>query len=289
MLDSFWKNIGSDLADRWLSYLFGPAFLFWGGGAALWILQNGWDETLAWIKGLDSVQQGALLLAALLLLVFSSLLMESIRFPLLRILEGYWGKQLQAPALALLRKKFRRQRARLRSLKQKEPPLDEAEQAEMRRLEKWIHNHPAREADLLPTALGNLLRARERAPEQKYGLDSIVCFPRLWLLLPQEVREDLAAARDSLDTSVESWAWGILFLVWTRFSFWAAIISLVWVLFAYQTALRAAAVYGDLLESAFDLYRLKLYKAMGWEPPKNPEEERRTGRALTEFLWRGTA
>ena len=32
MLNKFWESIGTKVADRWLEYLFGPAFLFWAGG-----------------------------------------------------------------------------------------------------------------------------------------------------------------------------------------------------------------------------------------------------------------
>ena len=29
MLDKFWENIGTNVAERWIEYIFGPAFLFW--------------------------------------------------------------------------------------------------------------------------------------------------------------------------------------------------------------------------------------------------------------------
>ena len=35
MLDKFWESLGEDLAKRWVEHLFGPAGLFWLGGALL--------------------------------------------------------------------------------------------------------------------------------------------------------------------------------------------------------------------------------------------------------------
>ena len=141
---------------------------------------------------------------------------------------------------------------------------------------------------MLPTALGNILRARERSPERKYGLDAIVCWPRLWHLLPENVRSDLSNTRSSLDRMVELWFWGLLFLLWSFVSLWAAAISLLWMMLTYSMVRQAAMAYGDLLESAFDLYRFSLYDAMSWTRPKNAREEQTVGAKLTEYLWRGT-
>jgi hypothetical protein len=58
-------------------------------------------------------------------------------------------------------------------------------------------------------------------------------------------------------------------------------------LVCYDWMLDTAAVYGDLLESAFDLYRTLLYKSLRLPLPKNLTEELRSGKVLTDYLWRG--
>jgi len=140
----------------------------------------------------------------------------------------------------------------------------------------------------MPTAVGNILRAGESAPAEKYGLDAVVCWPRLWMLLPKEIRDDLVTARQNLMTLTELWAWGLLFLVWSIWSPWAIAVSIVWLALAYVWLMESARGYADLIVSAFDLYRWKLYEALDWPRPKDRGAEVESGRALTEFLWRGT-
>jgi hypothetical protein len=52
-------------------------------------------------------------------------------------------------------------------------------------------------------------------------------------------------------------------------------------------AIAAATTYGDLVEASFDLYRSLLYQSLRWNLPADPNEERRVGQHLTEYLWRG--
>jgi hypothetical protein len=51
--------------------------------------------------------------------------------------------------------------------------------------------------------------------------------------------------------------------------------------------LDAAAVYGDLWESVFDLYRTLLYGSLPLGLPRNPTEELISGKALTDHLRHG--
>jgi hypothetical protein len=292
VLDKFWESIGSNLAERWLEYIFGPAFLFWAGGVGLYVWKTGWSTVLAGMQVLTPLQQGIWIILALLVLVFSSMLMHAIHFPLLRLLEGYWPLPfnfLRLGVVAIRKLFFQPKYDDLRSLKALDGKgkLDSRQSDKLSRLEVWAHWHPVSAEDQMPTALGNILRARELGPGRKYGLDAVVCWPRLWPLLSENVRNDLMATRSSLDRLVELWFWGLLFLLWTSLTPWAIVIGLLWMILAYGTALQAAMAYGELLESAFDLHRLSLYDAVGWPRPKNNDEEKVLGEQLTEFLWRG--
>lgn len=292
MLNKFWESIGSNVAERWLDYIFGPAFLFWAGGFGLYVWKTGWQTVVNNAQALDPFQQGALLVMTIILLVFSSVLMQAIRFSILRALEGYWPWPINFLGLgivALQKPYFQKKYAALRRLASEDPKdLDSVQQEKLIQLDTWAHLHPAKSKDLLPTSLGNILRARELAPERKYGLDAIVCWPRLWPLLPENVRLDLTNSRSSLDRLAELWFWGLLFCYWAFLTPWAVLIGLLWMLMTYAMARQSAIAYGDLLESAFDLYRFLLYDAMGWSRPKNTQDEKALGAQVTEYLWRGT-
>lgn len=293
MLGEFWEGLGSTLLDSEFVNFLGPAFLFFGGGGVLYACQKGWDWVVEAIRGWEGEQQAVVAILAVLVVALAALVVRAFRFTVVRLLEGYWPWPFNHLGNAIARQRSKRLQARLARLRALHKQaltgeLTPAERAEQVRLELWLHNHPANPDDLLPTALGNTLRARERAPERKYGLEAVICWPRLWLLLPDRAREDLAAARETLFRRTELVLWGLLFLAWTPFSLWAIVIGLIWAFVGYNLALQAAQSFGDLLESAFDLYRHLLYEALGWEKPADLAAEREAGQRLSAFLWRGT-
>jgi len=213
----------------------------------------------------------------------------------LRLLEGYgWPGWLARASVALWeRLVYARRETRYQSLAVRRvqagaaglPPLEEGEYALLDRRQMYL---PCL-AQRLPTQLGNTLRAYELRPYEKYGLDALICWPRLWLLLPKHVREELQAARENLDHSVEIWFWGMAFFVWVYFTWWAVPVALLQLLLARHWLLDEAANYGELVEAAYDLHRGELYQALRWPLPTGPEQERQSGEALTAYLWRGTS
>jgi hypothetical protein len=293
MLTDFLTELTKDLPGKWLERLFGPAFLFWAGGLLLVVGPAGltawWEQLLT----LPTLAQVGWLVAALLLLNVSAAVMERLRLPLLRLLEGYspWPlRLLEAPLSALVRRRVLRQRARWSALMQQRESqsLTPAERMELARLEQARLDTPPDLADLRPTAVGNILRAVERRVFHRYGLDPVLLWPRLWLLLPEDARQEIAAARKSLDRLVEAWGWGLCFLVWAFWKPWAAPIALVWMLLAAWLARSPARTFAVLVQSAFDLYRWRLYEAMHFPAPEEKgDAEVATGEALTRYIQRG--
>ena len=141
----------------------------------------------------------------------------------------------------------------------------------------------------MPTRLGDILRAAEYRPADKYGLDTVVCWYPLWLLLPEEVKQEISQVRLELDRDVRGWLWGALFVVWTP---WLAYVALpvaivIPVLAYYVGMLNAARLFGDLVETAFDLHRMKLYDALHLPRPTSAADERGHGEVVTRLLWQG--
>src|SRR5262249_9746917 len=142
---------------------------------------------------------------------------------------------------------------------------------------------------LMPTRLGNILRAAEGQPGDKYGLDAVICWPRLWLILPGDVREELVRARIRLDSAVSACNWAVLFVIFTPWLPWAPAAGAAFAVAGYYVwVLDRSRLFGDLIDATFDLHRHALYQALRWPLPANPAAERRAGRALTDYLWRGS-
>ena len=296
MLASFWEAIGGKLADRWAAVSV-PALIFWLGGLAAWIYHRGGLHTVSaptWLKGQSSVEQAAVIVIALLGVAASGVVVERAATPVLRLLEGYWPSW-SAP----LR---RRLTTRLASRAANEAPAWQEAHARVRganlaaedlvaynRLERRRRRRPAAAGYFLPTPIGNILRAAERRPIDKYGLDTITVWPHLWLLMPETTRSELRAARASLDTAVVAAIWGILFCAFAAFTWLVIPIGLAVAITAVTVVIPARAqIFGELIEAAYDLHRTAIYQQLRWPLPANPKEEHTTGPELTTYLRRGS-
>ncbi|WP_204136970.1 hypothetical protein [Halomicronema sp. CCY15110] len=292
MLPKFTESLSGKLAERWLTTVFAPAFAFWLGGIAAWAKRFGWQPLVSGFNGLPEDTQLALLLGAFILVTLSGFLAQRFELTLLRWLEGYWPLVLRPLHLRLIAyqaQRLKRAKQQFQNLAQRGiDTLNPIQRQQLIALDWQLMQAPPPQF-LMPTRLGNALRAAEQRPKIKYGLDAILCWPRLWFLLPQAAQQELETARDALNAAVRLWFWGILSIIWGIWTGWAVAIGLMVALFAYyRWILDAAAIYAALLESAFDLYRLELYKSLRWPLPATPAEELKQGKKLTAYLWRGS-
>lgn len=286
------------------------------------------EATARPLEQLPTVAQIVLVVGVLLLLAASALIAERLTLPLLKLLEGYWTRPAWLRELLVSYRRWRRRRwaSAVSKLHKEEErgdltldelgelrQLDEADvlaagdreramelerrlrsfsAADVARLAKglaYLRSSPREDRFGMPTRLGDILRAAELRPADKYGLDSVVCWYRLWVLLPAEVRTEIAETRLELDRAVRICLWGALFIVWTPWLWWVAVpIAVVVPLLVYSfSMLSAAALFGDLTETAFDLHRMKLYDALHLPRPTSPANERTHGERLTRILWHG--
>jgi hypothetical protein len=217
---------------------------------------------------------------------------------IVRLLEGYWPERLNplrerlvARELAKTTKAETRFQTLAKELHDKGARPDDGSSRQVNEyvtLDEFLRGRPVAASAHMATRLGNILRAAERKPLDKYGLDAIVCWPRLWLLLPDETRDALVSSRHALDSSARALVWALLFIVWTVFAWWAAPVAILSALISHRSLLHAASSYGNLVESAFDVHRGLLYQALRWPLPSTPAEERAMGEMLTAYLWRGS-
>jgi hypothetical protein len=264
--------------------------LVWGGAP---------DQTpdLARIGSRASRLDGFEIAMLFLGLVIVVLIIQPFQLALIRLLEGYWGSGRIGRALAA---KGRERQAQLRSrlvekqTVQSPDPLPESLRSEMadaagRLLRLYPPGHM-----LMPTALGNVLRAAEDRAGRKYGLDAVVLWPRLYPLLPGGIRATVNDGRDQLDlagsfcvasaiAAVVSFGLLVTHGVWVLVAVAAVLVSYV----SYRGAVAAAVGYGESFEAAFDLHRFDLLHALHLPLPETRSSEREANRALSDFLRQG--
>ena len=298
----FVEGFSGKLADRWVGSLFTPAFVFWLGGGLAYVQKVGWQCVVAFFAGLPEPLPIGLGVLALLVVSASGFVVQQFEFSVLRLLKGYWPRWCRP----LIKRLARRQKRRWMMLDKRWQAFNyeglgaltsEERQAYVQTdLQLSAYPDAGRPSDkrdtgrLLPTRLGNILRSAEDRCEEKYGLDAVICWPRLWLVLPEAVKGELSAARDALNLTVRLWVWGLLFWVWAVvfWIWWPFLLGIGVMWLAKRWMLQAAGVYEDLLESGFDLYRFQLYESLRWPRPRIPAEERASGQGLTDYLWHGS-
>jgi len=294
MFTKFWDRLAEGLAGKWTAQALGPALAFWGGGLLAWAWRYGWQALMDGLEALDNTAAYvALAVGGLLLLAASAAAVEWLQPTVLRLAEGYWPPPFQRLRFALARRvqaRLGEKESRWQALADVAPERRTAEQrAEYVRLDAELARYPVDPRHLLPTRLGNVLRAAEEYPQVRYGLVTSVCWPRLWLLLPQETRQTLSEARQRINSAARFFVYSVLFVAWTVWAWWAAPVGVVAAAAAYWGMISAAGVYGDLLRAAFDLHRFALYERLRWRSPSSPAEEVACGQRLSEYLFRGVA
>ncbi len=298
MPGEFWTSVGDKLADR-LAAASVPALVFWFGGLVAWVYGNGGLHKLGEITNwLDKQSAPALIVATITVIVgitATGMVVDRFAFPALRLLEGYWPQWLEPVQRRLVTHQTNRAEAddqiwqELYKKTQSPASANANDLAAFARLDQARRRHPSNPNRYMPTRIGNILRAAETSPTDKYGLDAVAVWPRLWLILPDTARQELTTTRNALDSSVSAAIWGLLFC---GFAPW----TLIAIPVGLGTAITAiimwvpnrASLFGDLLEAAFDLNRKLLYQELRWPLPATPKDEKPQGERLSSYLWRGS-
>lgn len=242
-------------------------------------------------RGLDTKD----LVLLMIFIVPLTLVLQPLQLSLVRVLEGYWGdgwmgKHVSSLGIGV----HRRRRSRIEELAghpMESKPGAEESAVRARAALRLKQLFPSEER-LLPTRLGNLLRAAEERAGSDYALDAVLVWPWLYPLLPASVTIALEDHRNQLDFCLRTCACFLfaalisaVFLIdymkWLAVP--AACLLMAWV--SYRAALAAALGYGTQMRVAVSLHRFDLLGALHLALPVNDEEERRANRDLCTHLY----
>jgi len=250
------------------------------------------------LKALDDLTLNRIVAVILGVLVVS-VASHPLQLPLIQLLEGYYwpgkfGVTLADRATARFRRDQQKALQALRDLFQEDGPstnwtakyVSWAAQARLNSL-------PEHTEDLLPTALGNVLRRGETSAGQPYGLELLAAWPRLVPFLPSGVIAEINDRRNQLDAAVRLC---VASCIATAASVGLLLRDGPWLFLAlgtyllcwacYRAAIAASRGYSISLATAVDLYHLRLFDGLALERPTNLTEEIRRNEVLMKVFRR---
>lgn len=288
MITKLWERLGEGFAEKWLLTVFSPAFIFWLGGLFAYSAYSRSDfaQIQKTFSSLSFLEQVAWLVLGFTLVSFSATIVNKFQDHVAQLLEGYWPSPLSRLRFFFAGKWNKRIERAVIERQILHNAITAVDIAKKRQLDAELVRYPVKPQNIMPTLFGNILRAAEEYPSNRYGLDATVCWPRIYLLIPEETRKELVLARQKINENVRLIVWGVLFLIWIYWIPWA-VISLFVIWISYNGLLIAGAIYCDLVRAIFDLYRFELYQALAWPLPPEPATEEFHGKQLTEYLFRG--
>lgn len=246
-----------------------------------------WDQVMPQDAGHTAVMLLVLIAGASLLAV----LLQPFQVRAVRVLEGYWDRWPLTAGLATVL--IDMQRRRWESLRKRAVMAADAD-ATTRRVRadaaRRLSARPPMDV-LMPTALGNALRAGELRAGERYGLSTLASWSRIHMQISDRAAEVLHSTRDALDAAVNL-CWCLLAL--TPLS-WAALYDepgLWWVCacvpflaaVAYKGAVTAAQAYASLMYVVYDLHRFDLAEALHYRLPAGPQDERELFGRVSDLL-----
>jgi hypothetical protein len=220
----------------------------------------------------------------------AAVIAEPLQLTLIRGLEGYWGESWVGRLFAAPGTAFHRARRRRLDRRQQRRGDDRRTASAREAAARKLRAYPPAAA-VLPTKLGNVLRAAEYRAGARYGLETATAWPRLYPVLSDRVAAGLDDLRDQLDLSVRFCA---IFLTATvisaallaQYGWWLSAVAGTFMLavLSYQAAVGAAGSYGQAMAAAFDLHRFDLLTAMHLPLPADLISEVRANEELSSFL-----
>ncbi|GAB2901211.1 hypothetical protein [Streptomyces mayteni] len=293
-METLLSELGSKLAEKWLSLLVLPGVLYLAVSVAARELGHSHPFDVARLSerisefaahpttetvGGQVVVLAAVLAAGAAAGIAARALGSFVERLWLAAEWRSWPRPLRALAERRVRERQRRwsgahetwrrlrtEAARARALGQRLPAAER--HAARRAMERVAPEYPDR-----PTWSGDRVHAAAVRVARDQRLDLATAWPHLWLLLPDDSRGQLTTARQDLGRATALAAWALLYLPIATWWWPAALISIGLASTAWWRTHTAASDYAALLEAAVRLYTIDLAQRLGLDV---------TGRLTTE-------
>jgi len=227
----------------------------------------------------------------------AGLALSGLSYYITRLYEGYGlerardvrgFRSIHRAAVALQKRRYNK----LLEIRQNKAAVPRRRSSAAWFLEKWYPQDPC---DLLPTRVGNAIRAFEQHSNARWGLDGVTIWPRIEALLSADERELEVDAKVNfyvfINASLGAYVVGVSLIVdaaihksptawhWSLY----AIPFLVGYL-SYRAAIGPAVDWGDSVRASVDLHRLDLYEKLGVRAPTSFSDEREIADKVNKAL-----
>jgi hypothetical protein len=157
-------------------------------------------------------------------------------------------------------------------------------------------NFPGDELAVLPTRVGNIMRASEWHSYRRWGLDGATVWPRVEALLSDGERELLLNAKIDfyvlVNATLGASVVGVLLIVdsaindggltWWQWPLYIVPFLIAYLL--YRAAQWPARQWGGSVRSGVDLHRFEVYEKLGFRTPTSFSDERNLAREVNKVL-----
>lgn len=133
-----------------------------------------------------------------------------------------------------------------------------------------------------PTWIGDRLTAPAARVKARYGLDLGAAWPRLWLIVPDQVRTEITAAHTAYMAAARLAGWTAMYAIVAIIWWPSALVALGTAIAAHVQSRAAAATLADLTEATIDLYGPALAKQLSVKHDGKLTPD--TGFAITAML-----
>lgn len=304
-MTEFFSKISGQIIGPMILSAFFPAVLFVAALSLVVIPLAPFAQP--WTQVVNSAtawqQNGIAVLEITFLVLVLSVVLYNLNTPIIRMYEGYPWKDSWIGRFLVKRQQgrfgraflIRRCIAKLRieaQLARTDIDLRDLPDIQQKLVLTLNNAYPNKSTLVLPTRLGNVIRAFETYTTRQYGAGAIALWPRLVGVLDSTFAQGVDSAKTSFDFMINSsflslllaamsavagliWKPPVAQMLYQPWMTWTLVfVSLSYL--SYVAAINRAAEWGTQVKCAFDLYRLTLLTKLGYETkPANLTEERR--------------